>query len=153
MKITKEYLSKYIFLEKEINRLRKKRKRISESLQLSEHGVVKGSVPSFPFTEAHFIISGVKVKPDKEKQILKSQLLVDIKANEELYESMKLEIEKFIESVEDLEIKQILEMKYIQGMKDEEIGDSIGYSRRAIGMKIDSFMGKLDKSTLPQLPF
>ncbi len=152
MEITKEYLSKYIFLEKEINRLRKKRKRISESLHVREHGVVTGSMPEFPFAECHFIVSGISLKSDKEKETIKSQLLIDIKANEALYDDMKLEIEEFIESLDDLEMKQILEMKYIQGMKDEEIGDVIGYSRRAIGMKIDSFMRKLEKPTLPQLP-
>lgn len=143
MEITKEYLNKYVFLEKEINRLRRKRKRISESLKEATHGVVKGSTPCFPYTEAHFVISGVNIKPDAEKRNLKAQLLVDIKANEELYECMKLEIEKFIESVEDLEMKQILEMKYIYGMKDVEIGDALNYERSTVIKKIDRFIDSM----------
>lgn len=143
MEITKEYLSKYVFLEKEINRLRRKRKRISESLQAAEHGVVKGSTSCFPYTEAHFVVSGISIKQDAEKKNLKAQLLVDIKANEELYESMKLEIEKFIESVDDLEMKQILEMKYMQGIKDVEIGNALNYERSTVIKKIDRFMSNM----------
>ena len=146
MEITREYLSKYIYLQKEIERLRKKKKRVSEFLKVTEHGVVKGSMNQFPYAEAHFVVSGIGMKCDKEKQSQRAQLLIDIKANEEIAETMQIEIEKFIENIDDLEMRQIFEMKYIDGMKDREIADELCYSREAIGKKIDN------RTRVPQLP-
>ena len=57
---------------------------------------------------------------------------------------MKLDIEAFLESIppDDVEMKHILALKYVERKTDEEIGNELGFSRRAIGDKIDRFLKK-----------
>lgn len=50
--------------------------------------------------------------------------------------------EKFIESVDDSEMRTILRMYYINNMTQEEIGKEIHYTRSTISMKINQFWTK-----------
>ena len=72
------------------------------------------------------------------------QLLIDLKGNEQLFEDMKLEIESFLEKLppEDVEIKHILCMKYVERKTENEIAVELGYDRRSIGKKIERFLIK-----------
>ena len=60
---------------------------------------------------------------------------------------MKLDIESFLETLppEEIEMKHILALKYVERKTDEEIGDEIGFSRRAIGDKIDRFLKRQEQ--------
>lgn len=57
---------------------------------------------------------------------------------------MKLEIECFLEKLptEEIEIKHILALKYIDRVSESEIASKLGYERRTIGKKIDRFLIK-----------
>lgn len=59
---------------------------------------------------------------------------------------MKLDIECFLETVKDLEVKKILAMKYINGMNDGEIAKRLNFDRRTIGKKIDRFLDAIKVS-------
>ena len=144
MKLTREYLATYIYLESEIKRLRRRIKYYENNPLTSEYGIVKGSLQQFPYTECHFVVSGANVKSNEEREKAIRQLLIDLKGNEQLFEDMKLEIECYLEKLppEEVEIKHILALKYIDRVSENDIANKLGYERRSIGKKIDRFLIK-----------
>lgn len=50
-----------------------------------------------------------------------------------------LELENFLDSVEDPEMRQILRYRYEDGMTHEQVGEVLGYSRQAIQKKEERF--------------
>jgi len=54
-----------------------------------------------------------------------------------------MELEQWVEAIEDSEMRAIIRMYYQQGLTQETIGKQIGYSRQRIGQKIESFLAKL----------
>ncbi|MCR5754494.1 MAG: DUF1492 domain-containing protein, partial [Acetatifactor sp.] len=113
---------------------------------LAEHGVVSGSMKNFPYAQCHFVVSGPNVKSDSERKRIVNQLIVDLHGHEQLYEDMKLDIECFIESLDDIEDKAILRLKYIDKWTDEQIGSDLGYDRSTISKKIDKIITRSELS-------
>lgn len=142
--LTREYLATYVYLEAEIKRMRRRIKYYETHPLQQEYGVVRGSMQQFPFTQCNFVVSGPKVKSTKERDQQISQLLVDLKGNEQFLADMKLEIELFLESLppEDIEIKHILALKYVEGLRDGEIAKKINCDRSTVIKKIDRFLNK-----------
>lgn len=146
MVLTREYLAQYTYLRSQIKRMRRRLKYYKSHPALSEHGVVEGSMRDFPYAQCHFVVSGATVKSDAERKKKISQLLVDIRGNEQLYEDMQMDIEHEIEQISNLEIKMIFQRKYIDGAKDAVIGKELGYDRTTICRKIDKYL----KSVQPE---
>lgn len=142
--LTREYLETYAYLESEIKRIQRRLKYYEAHQAQAAYGVVKGSMQQFPFTECHFVVSGPTIKSTEQRNKAVRQLAIDLKGNQQLFEDMKLDIEAFLESIppDDVEMKHILALKYVERKTDEEIGNELGFSRRAIGDKIDRFLKK-----------
>ena len=142
--LTREYLETYTYLESEIKRIQRRLKYYEAQPAQAAYGVVKGSMQQFPFTECHFVVSGPTIKSTEQRNKAVRQLAIDLKGNQQLFEDMKLDIEAFLESIppDDVETKHILALKYVERKTDEEIGNELGFSRRAIGDKIDRFLKK-----------
>lgn len=135
--ITREFLAQYTYLESEIKRMRRRIKYYKEHPLMASHGVVKGSMKDFPYTQCHYVVSAPSMKSDEERKKAIGQLLVDLEGNCRLFEDMQLEIELFIESLADLEERTIFSLYYIEKMKMDEIGRRLGYDRSTISKKID----------------
>ena len=146
MIITRENLTQYIYLDSYIKSIRRRLKYFKEHPVKASHGVVKGSMTVFPYAQCHFVVSGADVKSDAERKKLVSQLLVDLKGHMQLYEDMKLDIEMFIESLEKVEDRAILRLKYIDKWTDERIGAELGYDRSSISKKIDKIINENELS-------
>jgi len=142
MKLTREYLATYTYLESEIKRLRRRIKYYENNPLTSEYGIVKGSLQQFPYTECHFVVSGANVKSNEEREKAIWQLLIDLKGNEQTFEDMKLEIECFLEKLGpgQLEMKQILYYRYVERWPFEDIAKEMNYDRTTIQKKIDKFL-------------
>ena len=140
MGITREYLEKYVYLKSYIKSIRRRLRYFENHPVRASHGVVSGSMKDFPYAQCHFVISGSNVKSDAERQKLVSQLLIDLKGNEQLYEDMKLEIETFIESIESIEDRSILRLKYIDNWTYERIGAELGYDRTTISKRVEKII-------------
>ncbi len=147
--LTRDYLATYTYLESEIKRIQRRVKYYEDHPAQGTYGVVKGSMQQFPFAECHFVVSGPTVKNTEMREKAVRQLIIDLKGNQQLFEDMKLDIESFLETLppEEIEIKHILALKYVERKTDEEIGDEIGFSRRAIGDKIDRFLKRQELET------
>ena len=50
-----------------------------------------------------------------------------------------LQLEEFLDKVEDSEMRDILRLYYAEGLSQEEIGKRKGYSRSAVATKIKNF--------------
>ena len=144
--ITREFLAQYVYLDSYIKSIRRRLKYFESHPVFAEHGVVSGSMKCFPYAQCHFVVSGPNVKSDEERKKLVSQLLVDLHGNEQLYEDMKLDIEMFIESLESVEDKAIMRLKYIDKWTDERIGSELGYDRSTISKKIDKIIKQSELS-------
>jgi len=146
MKLTREYLATYTYLESEIKRLRRRIKYYENNPLTSEYGIVKGSLKQFPYTECHFVVLGANVKSNEEREKMVRQLLIDLKGNEQLFEDMKLEIECFLERLgpEQVEIKQILYYRYVERRPYDEIAKEMNYDRTTVQKKIDKYLKLID---------
>lgn len=140
--LTRDYLATYTYLESEIKRIQRRVKYYEDHPAQGVFGVVKGSMQQFPFAECHFAVSGPSIKSTEKREKTVRQLIIDLKGNQQLFEDMKLDIESFLEALppEEIEIKHILALKYVERKNDGEIGDEMGFSRRTIGVKIDRFL-------------
>lgn len=146
MVITREFLAQYVYLASELKRIRIRLKYYETHPMQGEHGVVSGSMKEFPYTACHFVVGPASIKSDEQRKKNIRQLAIDLKGNERLFEDMKLDIEMFLESSSDLktdlELKEILRLKYVEGWKDGRIAKKFNYDRRTIGKKIDRFLDK-----------
>lgn len=146
MIITREFLAQYIYLDSYIKSIRRRLKYFQNHPVLAEHGVVSGSMKEFPYAQCHFVVSAPNVKSDEERKRIVNQLIVDLNGNEQLYEDMKLDIEIFIESLDNIEDKVILRLKYIDNWTYERIGEELGYDRTTISKRIDKIIEKSELS-------
>ena len=140
--LTREYLATYTYLESEIKRIQRRIKYYKDHPVRQSYGVVKGSMQQFPFAECHFVVSGPTIKNPAERDKAIRQLIIDLKGNLQLFEDMKLDIETYLETLppEQLEIKHILALKYVERKKDREIAKILICDRSTITKKIDRFL-------------
>ena len=148
MIITREFLAQYVYLDSYIKSIRRRLKYFENHPVLAEHGVVCGSMKDYPYAQCHFVVSGANVKSDEERKKLVGQLMIDLRGNEQMYEDMKLDIEMFIESLDSVEDKAIMRLKYIDKWTDERIGLELGYDRSTISKKIDRIIRQSELSQI-----
>lgn len=139
MVLSRDNMSKYQNIEREINRINRKLDYYAANPIHGCHGVVKGSMGGFPYAECHFVVGApdVKTTDDRHKKVM--GLLVELSEKKKQYEDFQLEIDIAIENIEDMEMRQILQYKYIEHMTDTKIGRLLGYDRSTISKKIDRF--------------
>lgn len=100
-----------------------------------QEDVVKGSDIEFPYAEHHYKIRGYgNVEYPRRKNALREKI-ARIRAEIE-------EVERYIQSVEDPEMRNILTMYYELGMTQDQIAEQYGYERSTISKKISVFWGE-----------
>ena len=140
MELTKSLLKEYQNRENEIIRLEERIDHFTHLVIPSEHGVVRGSSKSFPYTEKSFVLSGSNVKSDKERNDKLNQLLFTLEQRKKEFIDIDIEVGLAIEAIEDVEMRQMIVEKFINHLTDREIGDKIGYERSLITRKINNFL-------------
>ena len=99
-------------------------------------GKVVGSSCNFPYTEVRTTVQmDEPVESDEIKRRLKIR-----EARQEKIRAAVLEIEEFIAAIPDSAARQIFEMSYIEGKRQREIAETIGYSRGRIPQIINQFL-------------
>lgn len=142
MVLSKENMEKYSKLENEIKRINKKLDYYANNPIRGSHGVVKGSMNRFPYAECHFVVGAPDVKSTEERNKKVQNLVIALSSAKKEYEDFQLDIDTAIEAVEDLEMRQILEYKYIERISDSKIANILGYDRSTISKKLDRFFEK-----------
>lgn len=139
MVLSRENMDMYLKLENEIKRINRKLDYYAKNPISGCHGVVKGSMGGFPYAECHFVVGAPDIKTTDERHKKVMNLVVQLSQKKKEFEDFELDIDVAIESIEDLEMRQIFQYKYIERMTDTEIGKLLGYDRSTISKKLDRF--------------
>ena len=139
MVLSRENMEQYSKLENEINRINRKLDYYAKNPIGGSHGVVKGSMGGFPYAECHFVVGAPDVKTTDERHKKVQSLIIELGEKKKEYEDFQLDIDFAIEDIEDMEIRQIFQYKYIEHMTDSKIGKLLGYDRSTISKKLDRF--------------
>lgn len=102
---------------------------------------VKGSTPEFPYTAASFQISGVDIEDyNRRVRRLKSKL---VKKKDELLK-LQEETQKFIDKIEDSFVRQIITLRYSEGLSWNDIAAKMGnnYSKDSLRKTSERFLKK-----------
>ena len=99
-------------------------------------GKVVGSSHDFPYTEVR---TSVQMDEPKEAYEMERRLRIR-KERQEQIRAAVLKIEQFIAGIPDSNARQIFEMAYIEGIKQHEIADEVGYSRGRVSQIIDQYL-------------
>lgn len=142
MVLTREVLEKFSIAEREIARINQKIDYWSQHIVPSEHGIVKGSMTEFPYAERHFEISAPNVKQDTARQEKIKDLIIQLHARQEEYKNLSIEVAQAVESIDDPEMRFIIEGKYFKGMTYQEIGEILYTDRGNVCRKLTQFLDK-----------
>lgn len=121
-------------------RLKRIEERISELCETEPAGEVmgkvRGSSKDFPYTEVR--TSVMIPDPDEQERINKQ---IRKKEAERLQVVAEIqEVEEFLDGIEDVEIKEIFELLYVEGKKQREVAEVIGLERSVISKKITNYL-------------
>lgn len=126
--MTEKELNQLYWLKKEIRQLDDKLQRL-ENMSLVGSSVITG----MPF--------GSKTSDNVARH---SCEIVDLEreltAKRQTYIRRANEIEKYIESIEDSEIRQIFRLRHAEGLKWEDIGGEMGVDRRTASRKYYKYL-------------
>lgn len=133
--MTREELGKLQNIQKEIKIIQQQISNI-DCNKFYRHDSVTGSEPNFPYVKRVIGVKGYDydayyTKLDRLNKKLKRKL--------EALMDERDRVMDFINTVSDSVLRQILILKYINGMTWEQIGAEIGYSARSIRRKHASF--------------
>ena len=111
-----------------------------EALQKKEVPVVMGKVKAssrdFPYLE-HRI--SVQMDEPVESDRIKRMFRIYRERQEQIGQQM-LQIEEFINGIDDTEIRQIFELRFIEGQKQEQIAKVMHLERSSVSRKISAYM-------------
>lgn len=143
----KQELTEINHLKKEINLLRNKLQELSygdnEAIVADK---VKGSMAQFPYLARTFTIIG-REEMSEECLEQRNQIAQKIRAKTQtLMEKVNCAF-KFIESIQDSNVRQIMTYRYIDGLTWEQTGECMSYSWETVRKKHDKFLKSIPNNT------
>lgn len=99
-------------------------------------GKVRGSSKYFPYTEVRTSV----VIPDPYEQEKINKQIRKKEAERMLLKAEVDEVDEYIEAIGDPEIKEIFELAFVDGKKQQEVADIVGYSRGRISQIISEYL-------------
>lgn len=140
MILTRQLLEDYLKMEREINRINKKLDYYANNPLGAEHGVVSGSMKKYPYAQCHFVVGAPSIPQTIHRQEKVRNLIIELGNRKNEYENLRTDIDIAIESIGDMEMRQIFQLKYIDKMTDRAIGKELGYDRSTISKKIEKYL-------------
>lgn len=131
-------LKQYLPLKREQKKLEKKIDSLYDRMENVPEvmGKIKSSMKEFPYIETH-----MTVRMDEPKQAETIQHLIRInEARKQQVDEMLIEIEEFIQEIPDSTARQIFEMVFLEGRRQQEVADEVGYSRGRIPQIISKYI-------------
>lgn len=140
----KNTLKQYRALKNEIAQLEKKMDRLrARAVNVpTVMGRVVGSSRDFPYTEVR--TSVLMDEPRESDEI--GRLMRIQRERLEKASALVVEIEEFIEGIEDSTDRQIFELTYISGKKQREVAEEVCLERSGISRRIDKYMQNAHKT-------
>lgn len=139
--ISKEILIQYSDLQEEVKEVRERIERTERQIaKIKEEGNVIDTVSGGPGNTQHFKIEGFPYPEySRKKTLLYARKATLASLEMELLETLN-QVEEFIASVNNSEMRRILTMRFIDNKNFEQIGKILGYDRTSISKKIDKFL-------------
>ena len=125
MSVDKKQLKQLRYLKKEIDILKKQIENLDYTMTTVS---VKGSNPDFPYEERNFKITGIDYETyNKKLNRLQKKLSRRVKELIDLVE----ETYEYIDNIDDSLIRQIISLRYINGLTWEQVAAHIGGNNTA----------------------
>lgn len=99
-------------------------------------GKVTGSSKDFPYTEVR---TSVQMYDPEENDNLNKQIRRKEAERLALMNEIS-EVAEYIENIPDPEVKEIFELSFVEGKKQQEVADIVGYSRGRISQIISGYL-------------
>ena len=128
----KKTLKKYKPNKDRLIRIENQIQELSERESTVVMGKVTGSSADFPYTEVR---TSVQMYDPYEEENVRRQIRRK-EADRLLILKEQKEVEDYINGIDDPEIKEIFELSFIEGKKQIEVAEIVGYSRGRISQKI-----------------
>lgn len=136
MPVDKRRLKKHKANKERLKRLEEKIQDLCSTEAEEVMGKVRGSSKYFPYTEVR--TSVVMADPYEQEQINKQ--IRKAEAERMLLKAEVDEVDEYIEAIGDPEIKEIFELAFVEGKKQQEVADIVGYSRGRISQIISGYL-------------
>lgn len=99
-------------------------------------GKVTGSSTNFPYTEVR---TSVQMYDPYEEENIRRQIRRKESDRLRILKEQK-EVEDYINGIDNPEIKEIFELAFVEGKKQQEVADIVGYSRGRISQIISEYL-------------
>ncbi|NSC84293.1 hypothetical protein G4962_15295 [[Ruminococcus] gnavus] len=134
--VDKKTLKKYRSNKDRLIRIEERIQELCEREPTVVMGKVTGSSADFPYTEVRTSVQMYDPYEDEnvQQQIRRKEAdrLRILKEQEE--------VEGYINGIDDPEIKEIFELAFVEGKKQQEVADIVGYSRGRISQIISEYL-------------
>ena len=120
-----------VLIDKRLEKLYERQENVPTVL-----GKVTGSSRDFPYTEVR---TSVLMDEPKEMDEIDKQIRIREKRREQV-EKLITEIEQFIAEIPDSRDRQIFELIYIDGKKQREVAEKVGYSKGRVSQIISGYL-------------
>lgn len=128
----KKTLKRYKLNKDRLIRIEEQIQELCERESTVVMGKVTGSSADFPYTEVR---TSVQMYDPYEEENVRRQIRRK-EADRLLILKEQKEVEDYINGIDDPEIKEIFELSFIEGKKQIEVAEIVGYSRGRISQKI-----------------
>lgn len=134
----KKTLKQYRPLKREQEMIEKKLDRLEERKESvpAVYGKVKGSAPEFPYIETHMTVA---MWEPKRMDSIDRQRIINEKRKDQV-DALLIEIEEFIADIPDSTHRQIFEMVFLDGRTQQDVGESVGYSKGRVSQIISQYV-------------
>lgn len=141
--VTKNVLSQYVDLRKEMGEVRNKIKKLESDIKKIEDGeTVRDTVTGGYGGTQHFKVEGIPVPEYSRKKTLLYARKVTLELLEiDLVEKTN-DVEKFIASVDDSRVRRIINLRFLESKSWNEVADAIGggNTENSVRMIFNRFM-------------
>lgn len=132
----KKTLKKYRSNKDRLIRIENQIQELSERESTVVMGKVTGSSADFPYTEVR---TSVQMYDPYEEENVRQQIRRKEADRLRILKEQE-EVEDYINGIDDPEIKEIFELAFVEGKKQQEVADIIGYSRGRISQIISEYL-------------
>lgn len=139
-KLSKKDFEDYQKIGLRIGALQDRIQKLEEMEAQYEYGAVKGSNPDFPYQAMNFHVAGYNIRADEKKRLKIAALKLQLGKEIEKEESKRLEVEEFINGIEDRTDNLIFTYYYLDKMSQEEIAQKLGMERSNVSRRISRYL-------------
>ena len=134
--MTKQELEQYCKLKKEVAYLQGRLDKVRDKDVPEISGKVQASAPEYPCLRKSVTVLINEPKASAARR----EAIAILENRQRRCEEKMLQVERYIDKIEDAELRQIFEMRYMEGMKLEKIAEVLNQERSGIGKKITAHL-------------